>query len=284
MFFVSDAFLESILLEDIPYGDVTTSLLGIENAAGEIVCFPKADGYVSGVTLAERLFRMTGLAAERLAEDGAFVTAGTPILKAHGKAGSIHAVYKTAQNIMEYCSGITGRARGMVEAAQSVTPSCQVVTTRKHFPGTKTLSLYAAQAGGALVHRTGLSESILIFDQHRVFTEKGALEDLTALRRQDPERKLAVEAGSPIEAMAYVKAGADILQCERFTPEELAAFIKEAKALRPEVLVSAAGGVKLENAAAYAAAGADFLVTTWPYFGRPFDIKMKISAAAAAGS
>ncbi len=51
-----------------------------------------------------------------------------------------------------------------------------------------------------------------------------------------------------------------------------------------EVLVSAAGGVKLENAAAYAAAGADFLVTTWPYFGRPFDIKMKISAAAAAGS
>ena len=133
MFFVSDAFLESILLEDIPYGDVTTSLLGIENAAGEIVCFPKADGYVSGVTLAERLFRMTGLAAERLAEDGAFVTAGTPILKAHGKAGSIHAVYKTAQNIMEYCSGITGRARGMVEAAQSVTPSCQVVT-RKSAP------------------------------------------------------------------------------------------------------------------------------------------------------
>ena len=37
MFFVSDAFLESILLEDIPYGDVTTSLLGIENAAGEIL-------------------------------------------------------------------------------------------------------------------------------------------------------------------------------------------------------------------------------------------------------
>ena len=49
------------------------------------------------------------------------------------------------------------------------------------------------------------------------------------------------------------------------------------RALRPEVLLSAAGGVKGENAREYAASGVDFLVSTWPYFGRPVDVKMTIS-------
>ena len=277
MYFVSDAFLQSVLTDDIPYGDATVSLLGIESVPGQIVCRPKADSVISGITLAQRLFEMVDLKTQRRFDDGAFVPAQTPVLTATGPAGAIHAVYKTAQNIMEYCSGISARARQMVETAHSVNPRCQVVTTRKHFPGTKVLSLYAAQAGGALVHRMGLSESVLIFDQHRVFTDPALLADLTALRAADPERKICIEAGTVEEAMAFVKAGADIVQCERLTPAELTALVREAKALRPEVLLSAAGGVKGENAREYAATGVDFLVSTWPYFGRPVDVKMAIS-------
>lgn len=277
MFYVSDAFLETILLEDIPYGDATSSLLGIESVSGAIDCYPKADCVVSGVTLAQRLFEKVGLVCERFVEDGARVSARQVVLRAAGSAGAIHAVYKTAQNIMEYCSGISSRARAMVEAARSVNPTCCVVTTRKHFPGTKTLSLYAAQAGGALVHRTGLSESILIFDQHRVFTKASVMDDLIAIRSRDPERKVCIEAGDPAEAIRFVEAGADIVQCERFSPDALSEFVGKAKVLRPQVLISAAGGVNADNARAYAAAGADFLVTTWPYFGRPVDIKMSIS-------
>ena len=42
-----------------------------------------------------------------------------------------------------------------------------------------------------------------------------------------------------------------------------------------------AGSVRADNAAQYAGAGADFLVTTWPYFGRPADIKMHIEGEPA---
>lgn len=34
MFFVSDALLDQILADDIPYGDATTALLGIEKVPG----------------------------------------------------------------------------------------------------------------------------------------------------------------------------------------------------------------------------------------------------------
>lgn len=276
MYFIGDAFLEEVLKEDIPYGDLTTALLGIEDKPGRITCWPKQPTVICGAELAARLFEKVGLKVQLTARDGDHLEAQQAFLKAEGSAGQIHAVYKTAQNIMEYCSGIASRAAQMVEAAQSVNPHCQVVATRKHFPGTKVLSLYAVQTGGALIHRTGLSESVLVFDQHRTFMGESFVEVLTKMRKLDPERKIAVEAADVEEAVAFAKAGADIIQCEKFAPEVFAEAVAKVKSVSPNALISAAGGVKAENAAAYARAGADFLVTTWPYFGRPFDVKMSI--------
>jgi molybdenum transport protein len=48
--------------------------------------------------------------------------------------------------------------------------------------------------------------------------------------------------------------------------------------LNPSLVINAAGGVNSANAREYAASGADVLVTSWVYFGKPFDIKMKISS------
>ena len=78
--------------------------------------------------------------------------------------------------------------------------------------------------------------------------------------------------------MKFIEAGADIIQCERFSCSELRSFVTAAKAMRPDVIINAAGGVNASNAKEFAAAGADVLVTSWVYFGKPFDIKMKISA------
>ncbi len=281
MYYIGDAFLETVLKEDAPYGDLTTDLLGIEDAPGSITCWPKADTVICGAELAARLFEKVGLEAERSARDGQRLAARTPFLRARGTAGAIHAVYKTAQNIMEYCSGIATRTAEMKSAAQAVNPNCRIVVTRKHFPGTKTLALYAAHVGGAVAHRTGLSESVLVFDQHRTFCSEDFLERLLRMRRLDPERKIAVEAADAAEAIAFARVGADIIQCEKMPPGLFAETCARIKSECPHALVSAAGGVRADNAAQYAGAGADFLVTTWPYFGRPADIKMHIEGEPA---
>ena len=258
------------------YGDLTVDLLEIEDKPGRILCWPKAETVICGADLAARLFKKVGLEVEQCARDGQRLAPKTVFLKAFGSAGRIHAVYKTAQNIMEYCSGIATRTADMIAAAQAVNPKCRVVTTRKHFPGTKVLSLYAVQTAAATEHRTGLSESVLVFDQHRTFCGDDFLQTLAQMRERDPERKIAVEAASFDEALAFAKAGADIIQCEKFSVELFARTASALKEVRPQVLVSAAGGLRADNAADYARAGADFLVTTWPYFGRPYDIKMSI--------
>lgn len=268
--------LEALLADDCPYEDLTTEGLGIGRRAGRVTAAPKAAGVVAGVLIAAKLFELRGARVRVLAEDGARLAAGEPALEAEGSAEALHAVYKTAQNVMEYASGIANRTAAMLAAARAENPGAQVALTRKHFPGAKLVSYAGALAGGGIIHRFGLSDSILVFDQHRAFCDdpEAAVRRLIA---SAPERKVALESESPEEAMRFVRLGIDIIQCERFSPEALAAFAREAKAFNPRLVVNAAGGVNAENAAAYARAGADVLVTTWPYFGRPFDVKMRFA-------
>ena len=74
-------------------------------------------------------------------------------------------------------------------------------------------------------------------------------------------------------------AGAEIVQVDKMTPADVsqvaAAFARRAN--RP--LLTAAGGINAGNAAAYAAAGADVLVTSSPYYAPPRDVKVRISRA-----
>lgn len=269
-------WIDSLLFDDRPYADLTTEGLGIGAARGRIDAALKAPGVAAGVGIAAALFRRAGAEVEVFLEDGARLEAGETILRAEGCAASLHAVYKTAQCVLEYAGGIAARTRIMVERAQAVRPAVLIAGTRKHWPGGKRIALAGLAAGGGIVHRLGLSDSILVFDQHRVFCGDFAAA-FARLKAASPERKVAVEAASPEEGLAFVRMGADIVQCERFTPAALAEFIAAARALNPALVVSAAGGVKGENAADYARAGADILVTSWPYWAPPQDVKMGFS-------
>ena len=94
-----------------------------------------------------------------------------------------------------------------------------------------------------------------------------------------PSVVVAHEAGARTPAeQAFAAAGADIIQCEKFSVETLTKFVTQAKQEFPQLIISAAGGINAANARAYAQTGVDFLVTTWPYFGKPADVKMQILA------
>jgi molybdenum transport protein len=228
------------------------------------------------VEAAARMFELVGAKVSVMAASGNIVPSGTVVLEAIGPADRLHAVYKVSQNLMEYSGGIANRAAKMVSEVRRVSSIAQVLVTRKHMPGAKRLSLAAALAGGAKIHRLGLSDSILFFDHHYVLLGglKGLASCLGEVKRNYPEKKIAVEVGSALGANLMAQAGADVIQCERFSLEDLKNAAAACKDLNPDLIILAAGGLKAENAASFAAAGADGLVTSWPYFGEPQDIKM----------
>lgn len=271
----TEAMLDELLGEDTPHGDLTTEAIGIADRPARLLMFMRAEATVCGVEVAEALFHKVGVQAVRLVASGARVEAGGAILSAEGEAGGVFAAWKVSQTLVEYLSGIATLTADIIAAARAVSPDVAVVTTRKTLPGAKSQMIAAIRAGGAFPHRLGLSETLLVFPEHRAFLDD-TVARIAALRRAMPEKKVVVEVKTLEEVAALLPAGPDVLQCEKMTPDGIravAAFVQEQGS---SAVVAAAGGVNLQNAAAYAAAGARILVTSAPYWAKPADVKVVI--------
>jgi len=274
----TEAVLDELLAEDAPYGDLTTDAIGIASCAARVHMSMRANATVCGTEVAEALFRKMGVAASVLAPSGAQVAAGGAIFTAEGPAGGVFIAWKVAQTLVEYLSGIATATAAIISAARAVAPDVAVVTTRKTLPGAKAQMIAAIRAGGAYPHRLGLSETLLVFPEHRAFLDDAAAR-IAALRRAAPEKKVVVEVKTLDEVVALLPAGPDVLQCEKMTPDDIRAVVEHVRATGATAHVAAAGGVNAQNAAAYAAAGAQILVTSAPYWAKPADVKVVIEPA-----
>ena len=278
MFHIPDDTLARLIAEDLPHGDLTTRSLGL---AGPARLEMRARGAMTLCASEEaaRIFGLLGARAEALMPSGASLCPDALVLTAEGPAEAILAGWKVAQVLVEWCSGIATAAAGVVAAARSVRPDIVVACTRKPAPLTRALSLKAVTMGGAAIHRTGLSESVLLFPEHRALAPSVSLADQVArLKARCPERRIVVEAASTPDALEAAEAGADVIQLEKFAPEAVTAFA----ALLPanwRGTLAAAGGITAANAAHYAGSGAAVLVTSWPYTAPPADISVRIRPA-----
>ncbi len=275
-----DSDIEKFIDEDMPYGDLTTLLLGIGALPGKITFTSREQTTLCCTEEAARVLERCGASVDFLLQSGTTVEAGMTILSASGSASSMHAGWKVALNLLEYASGIATRTHKIVKQVKEVNASITVVTTRKSFPGTKKVAIKAIMAGGALPHRLGLSESVLVFRQHTAFC--GGLDHflttVTELKAQAQEQKIIVEADSAEEALAIAASGVDVVQLDKLLPEALSLLVQQLRKEAPGVKISAAGGINAQNASAYAEAGVDMLVLSSVYFGKPSDIAVSISA------
>lgn len=274
---LTDAELAALLRDDVPYGDLTTQALAIGPRGMCLEFRARQPMRVCGAEEALRLFELAGAQGQLHRASGDSVAGQELILQASGSADSLHRAWKTAQNLVEWASGLASATAAIVEQAQGLAVAC----TRKNVPGAKSLSVKAIRAGGGILHRLGLSESILVFAEHRVVLDEPPAQTIQRLRRAQPEKKIVVEVSSPQEARTWIDAGADVLQLEKFSPQDVALCraAVDALALQRPPLLAAAGGVRADNAGAYAAAGADMLVTSAPYTAPPKDVQVVFRAA-----
>lgn len=275
---LTDGELERLLAEDVPYGDLTTDVLGIAAQQGKLHFAARNAMTVCGSEEAARLLDLAGAKVRVAVPSGGKLDAGMLILEAEGCAASLHRVWKTAQVLLETVSGVATAAASLCAALRAEGLPTPVACTRKNFPGTKALAAKAVRAGGATLHRLGLSETLLLFAEHRLFLDEPPAATAARLRSRLPEKKLVVEVTTHEEALVWAEAGADVLQLEKFSPEAVrqCADVLGLPGRRP--LLAAAGGINAANAVAYARAGADLLVTSAPYYAGPVDVQTRFQA------
>ena len=246
--------LRLAIREDLGSGDATTPLVVEAGRSGAARIEAREPLVVCGLAVAEAVFRELdpGLRFEASRRDGDRALAGEPIAALSGDLRALLAAERTALNFLGRLCGVASFTRRFVEAVAG-TGAC-IVDTRKTLPGWRLLDKYASAVGGALNHRVGLFDGILLKDNHLAIA--GGVEPAlrAALAAAPAGLRVQVEVESEAEALAALAAGADFLLLDNRSPAELERIVKS---VAGRALLEASGGVRLENVRAIAASGVD---------------------------
>ena len=277
--FFDHATIDAWIAEDAPLLDLTTHLLALGDRPARIRFVLRAAGVAACTDEAARVAQHCGAQVEACVASGQRLAAGSELLSASGSAASVLRAWKVAQNLLEYACGVASATAAMVAAVHAAAPQVAVLTTRKSAPGLRRIALKATLNGGAFPHRLGVGETVLVFPQHRALL--GDWDALAAqLARAAPalaEKKCVIEAHSLDDALAAVRAGADVVQFDKAAPDALRAWCAELAARHPTVGRIAAGGIGQANAADYAASGVHALVTSSLHYAPPADVGVVVA-------
>lgn len=281
MIYFSDKELDDFLLEDIYRGDLTTHALGLEKIPAKIEFKRKNAGIVAGISVAERLLKKLDVTPQVYVTEGEFVEAGTVLLSAVDSADKLQQAWKVVQLVLEWSCGVAQYTAEMIANAKAVNPNAVVACTRKSIPNTRKLATNAVLAAGGHIHRQGVSETLLVFTNHRnlLAEPNNWIHIVEALKREAPENKITLEADDFAQFEQIIKASPDIIQLDKWSPEEVKTALALIKAEGKNITLSVAGGVNKNNVADYAKLGINLFITSAPYYATPEDIKVVISKA-----
>jgi nicotinate-nucleotide pyrophosphorylase (carboxylating) len=160
-------------------------------------------------------------------------------------------------------SGIATATAALV--AELAGTSVRLADTRKTTPGLRVLEKYAVRCGGGINHRQGLDDAAMLKENHLAWA-RGVDAAIAAVRAAAPwPARVIVESETAAEAEAAVRAGADGVLLDEFTPAQLAELVPQLRALAEgRQLVLEASGVQPEQLRAYAATGIDLISTSAP--------------------
>jgi nicotinate-nucleotide pyrophosphorylase (carboxylating) len=242
--------------EDVGHGDVTTEAVVDADAAGEAVVFGREPFVLSGTLPFIRVFQVVDpqVVVESLFPDGAEVPAAIPVFRIRGRFRSLLTAERTALNFLQRLSGIATLTRRMVEAI-SGTP-CRLLDTRKTTPLWRALEKAAVVHGGGKSHRFGLSDGVLIKDNH-IQAAGGIRQALLQARHKVPHTlKIEIEVETIAQLDEALDMGADIVMLDNFSLEMLRTAVQR---VQGRCLLEASGGVNLTSVRQIAETGVDLV-------------------------
>jgi nicotinate-nucleotide pyrophosphorylase (carboxylating) len=250
-----DTLIRAALTEDVGAGDVTSDALVPMDMTcrGKIVC--KQDGVIAGLSIAQRVFNIVDprIQFDAKTKDGEKVQVEQIVARLYGPARGILRAERVGLNFLQHLSGVATTTARIVKAVDGT--KTQILDTRKTTPGLRALEKYATRMGGAVNHRMGLFDAVLIKDTHLALVG-GISTALRSARKAHPEIEINVEVSNLQELEAALAEKAPRILLDNFSCGQ----VREAmQIIRGRAIVEVSGGVTAANARAYALAGADYI-------------------------
>ena len=251
-----DDHIRAALREDMPFGDVSTAAVMPEARPGRVQLIAKADGVIAGLAVFSRVFELLDPATRVTADvaDGERVSAGQHVATVEGDVRVLLEGERTALNYLQRMSGIATYTANIAAALEGTATT--LVCTRKTTPGMRLFEREAVRLGGGSLHRYGLSDGVLLKDNH-IDAAGGVAEAVAMARATAPfVDKVEVECESLEMVREAVEAGADIIMLDNMSHNDMAAAIA---LIDGRAQTEASGNVEAANVGRYVDLGVDFV-------------------------
>jgi nicotinate-nucleotide pyrophosphorylase (carboxylating) len=249
-----DALIKLALKEDSAFNDITSREFVSEDKKAKAVLIANKDGILAGVDVFVKVFKTlnNNCQATIKMKDGEPLKQGDKILEINGPARTILSGERTALNFLQHMSGIATLTNIFVEATRN--SKTKIYDTRKILPGYRELAKYCVKCGGGTNHRIGLSDMVLIKDNHLKL-----IKDLTIaiynFRQKYTNIKVEVECEVLEQVRNALSAKADIIMLDNTaykTVGEMIEVIRKSSTqdYNPEIEIS--GGVNFDTVKEFA--------------------------------
>ncbi|PJJ74496.1 nicotinate-nucleotide pyrophosphorylase [carboxylating] [Thermoflavifilum aggregans] len=252
--------IREALREDIGEGDHSSLCCIPASQTGTANLISQASGILAGIRIAQIIFEELDPACRVIVfkQDGDHMLPGEKILQVTGPMRSILSAERLVLNCMQRMSGIATLTRKYVDRLAG--SHTRLLDTRKTTPNFRLLEKEAVRIGGGVNHRMGLYDYIMLKDNH-IDACGGIREAIRRAKAYVKQHQLQL----PIEVEtrnlqqveeALDEGGMQRIMFDHFSPEE----VRQAVALvNGRCETEASGNINLDNMAAYAATGVDFI-------------------------
>ena len=248
-----EEFVKASLAEDVGRGDLYALVEPSIPASAKIIA--KSNGVVAGRKYIDVLANIEQFEVIWIKDDGENFCVGDEIALLNADSHTLLKCERTILDMLLHASSIATLTRKYVDIIAPY--QVKLLDTRKTRPMLRVFEKYATRTGGAVNHRMGLDDSLMIKDTHLKTIDN--LEAYIAKARSviPFTAKIEIEAETLAIAKDAMQAKCDIVMCDNMTPtqiEEVAAF---RNANYPHILLEASGNISLDTIESYAKSGVD---------------------------
>jgi nicotinate-nucleotide pyrophosphorylase (carboxylating) len=255
---ILEPMVRAALMEDLgQYGDITTRAVIPAGTRYHARINAREAGVVSGMQIAEIAFRLVDPALEisTVLTDGSPCAPGDVLMEIKGSAASILSGERVALNFAGRLTGIATMTASFV--AETEGSKTRITCTRKTTPGLRVVEKQAVLHGGGFNHRFGLSDAILIKDNH--IAAAGGIAEVLEASKAVASHMVRVEI--EVDTLAQLEqvlacGGADVVLLDNM---DTATLRQAVELVNGALICEASGNMKLERISEVAATGVDYI-------------------------
>lgn len=257
--FIIEEHVKQALKEDIGYGDISTDYIEADGKHLTATMNFRQEGVLCGIDLVKKVYEIldSNIKIELFAKDGDYIKKGQKVATIEGNARTILTGERLALNYIQRMSAIATTTKKYQDALKDY--KANISETRKTTPNFRIFEKYAITIGGATPHRFGLSDCVMLKDNHIALVGgiKQAVE--TVKKHISHTHKIEIECDTLEQVKEAVMARADIIMLDNMTLEEMTEAVK---LIDNKAIIEASGNVTFDTIKDIAKTGVDIISTS----------------------